>query len=317
MSLPVRLKLMALSVGWIAAATGIATARDALTPPPPSQKLQPVDENDKHAPPERRRDKADRRSADKPTFAKPVPKRVPAKRQLPRGFVDLADIAPSIEVDMRYAGGFNFVGSPVDGYSANRCVLARPVAMALARVQQSLQGEGLGLRVYDCYRPVRAVRHFLRWARRGGAGTAPGRATKYFYPRIRRSQVIPRGYVAERSSHSRGTAVDLTLVNKGEGAGEKRGRPSTIEAVLTATPAATCLSPSLGRDNRLDMGTAWDCFDVKSHTFAPGIAHQARANRRRLFDAMKGAGFRNYKREWWHYSMSLPGYRRGRDFPVE
>ncbi len=226
--------------------------------------------------------------------------------KLPRGFVDLARIAPAVRIEMRYATARNFTGRKVRGYRANRCILARPVALALARVQSSVRAQGYDLKVFDCYRPARAVQAFVHWAegRRGGS------TTKFYYPRIARQRIIPLGYVARRSSHSRGTAIDLTLVR----ASETGSRPKTSSARRDRA-GASCIAGSTASE--LDMGTTWDCFDVLSHTYHKGISATAKANRKRLLRAMQAEGFRNYKREWWHFSMSLRRYTRLRDFPIE
>ncbi len=232
---------------------------------------------------------------------------------LPRGFVYLSDVAPGIIEDMRYAGPRNFTGSAVPGYRAARCILARPVATALQRVQRSIAAKGYGLKVYDCYRPKRAVAAFVAWARGGGKSGDP-----YYYPRIQRHRIIPLGYVARRSSHSLGTAVDLTLVRRnGDRAGSKS--EAAEGAIGQAKTSQGCTAPKSSRrpDNTIDMGTSWDCFDVLSHTNARDIPSAARVNRRLLLNAMQAQGFRNYAREWWHFSMPLRAYKKAREFPVE
>lgn len=208
---------------------------------------------------------------------------------------------------MRYATTHNFTGRPVPGYRANRCILAAPVARALARVQAAVARDGLTLKVYDCYRPTQAVAAFMRWAQRDGG------ATKYYYPRIARQRIIPLGYIARRSSHSRGTAIDLTLVRRTPGTG-----PSPANPPQARRRGSSCISPTPEpAPASLDMGTSWDCFDVKSHTYHRRLTREAWANRRRLLRAMNAQGFRNYKREWWHFSMSLRQFTRLRSFPVE
>ena len=227
-----------------------------------------------------------------------------ADKKLPRGFVYLDSLAPDIISEMRYATPSNFTGRRVPGYRANRCILARPVARALARVQKSAKSAGYTLKVYDCYRPTRSVRAFFRWAQ--GRFGSPNKA---YYPRIARNRVIPLGYIARRSSHSRGTAVDLTLVklNKTNATPRASSRDST--SCTNPKPEASPAS--------IDMGTSWDCFDELSHTRHGSITKTARANRQRLMRAMHAQGFRNYKREWWHYSMSLQRFKRGHNFPIE
>jgi D-alanyl-D-alanine dipeptidase len=255
---------------------------------------------------------------------------------LPAGFVRLLAIAPGIRQDMRYATADNFTGARVAGYEAGTCILARPVAEALRRVHERLSTDGYGLKVFDCYRPARAVKAFMMWAD-GGAGTG----LPAYFPRIARSQVIPLGYVATRSSHSLGTAVDLTLVHlagaKVAGGAGALASPSADGASRAAAGApeatradgsksagggdnesATCLDATrFNRDpDEVDMGTAFDCFDVRSHTHTRAVSAAQRASRRRLLEAMSRAGFRNYKREWWHFSLPADGFGKTRDFQV-
>jgi D-alanyl-D-alanine dipeptidase len=195
------------------------------------------------------------------------------------------DLAPGIELDVRYAGSDNFVGAPVDGYEEPLCLLSAPAARALARVQQDLEAEGLGLRVFDCYRPQRAVAHFARWAR----DLADQRTRAAYYPRVPKQELFARGYVAERSGHSRGSTVDLTLV-------ERRSDRSTAP---------------------LDMGTPFDLFDERSHTESPEVTPAQRARRLRLRAAMERRGFRNYPLEWWHYTLAdEPSPETAFDVPV-
>ena len=130
-----------------------------------------------------------------------------AAERLPEGFVYLREVAPGIVQDMRYAGFDNFTGRPLPGYAAPECVLRRAVAQALARVQADLARENLGLKVYDCYRPARAVAAFVRWAQSADDG-----ASKRFYPALEKRSLFAQGYIAAHSGHSTGMAVDLTLV---------------------------------------------------------------------------------------------------------
>ena len=188
--------------------------------------------------------------------------------------VDVRELEPSIRTDIRYAGSDNFVGGPVDGYESPACLLARPAAEALAGVQRELAAEELGLLVYDCYRPQRAVDHFVRWA----ADTADLGTKEAYYPNVEKSRLFEEGYIAERSGHSRGATIDLTLVRA---------------PVAADAPA----------DEPLDMGTPYDFLDPRSHTESPEVADEQRANRLRLRAAMEAGGFRNYEAEWWHYTL--------------
>jgi zinc D-Ala-D-Ala dipeptidase len=219
---------------------------------------------------------------------------------LPDGFVRIKEVSPTIREDIRYAGPDNFVGRPLRGYEAGLCILRTEAARALARVQEGLAGKGLGLVVYDCYRPKRAVADMLRWAQApGGPRFGP------FHPATERRSLVAQGYVAVRSLHSTGLAVDLGL------------------ARLDATPVPVglrgdCTAPVevRGHQGALDFGTAFDCFDQRSSASARGLPSRAAANRRQLIKAMAEQGFTNYPREWWHFSYV--GSRRGPalDFPI-
>ena len=199
------------------------------------------------------------------------------------GMVDIRELAPDIDVEMRYAGEDNFTGAPVPGYEANRCWLLRPVAEALARVQAGLRAQGYGLRIYDCYRPAHSVRSFVRWV---AAPDDPVQKARW-YPGVDKRALMP-GYIAETSGHSRGATVDLTL---------------------QSCTAGGCMP--------LDMGTPFDFFDPRAHTDAPGLDPAQRANRDRLRAAMAGQGLANYPQEWWHYSLKPePDPGTAYDFPV-
>lgn len=216
----------------------------------------------------------------------------PAQAQsLPPGFVYLHEIEPGILQDMRYAGSDNFTGRALPGYGAGECVLRRDVALALKRVQAALAQSGLSLKTYDCYRPRRAVAAMARWANDGASGSA----TKRFYPELDKRTLFAAGYIAARSAHSAGTAVDLTLVKL---------PPPRAEAFDPAARYAPCTTPATARapDNSLDMGTGFDCFDARSHTASRALTPAQRQARSQLLAAMRAQGFKNYFREWWHFS---------------
>ena len=170
--------------------------------------------------------------------------------------VDVQRLAPDIRVEMRYATSNNFTGAPLPGYEANRALMRREAAAALAKVQQGLRGRGLGLLVYDAYRPVRATEAMVAWTER-----------------VRRQDLIRDGYIASRSRHNLGVAIDLTLID-----------------LDTGLP--------------LEMGTAYDEFSVAAHT-ANAIGRVAE-HRRWLVEAMESEGFTNYEQEWWHFSFEVP-----------
>jgi zinc D-Ala-D-Ala dipeptidase len=213
------------------------------------------------------------------------------------------DIDPSILQDIRYATPNNFTGREVPGYAAAECMLLRDVAEALSRVQQGLLQHKLSLKVYDCYRPRRAVRAFESWVRNPELDPQ----LKRFHPNLEKSELIGLGYIASVSGHSRGDTVDVTLVSLPI----RKARPFKIDAAY-----GSCAGPPEARapDGSVDMGTSFDCFDPLSHTKAPGLTPQQQRWRQALVEAMAEQGFRNYQKEWWHFTY-MPE-RRGRTFDV-
>jgi zinc D-Ala-D-Ala dipeptidase len=204
------------------------------------------------------------------------------QRELPAGFVDAASVVPGLIVDMRYTTTDNFTGRPVDGYEAPVCILTERAATALLEVQNELRPFGLGLKVFDCYRPARAVAQFVRWA----ADPADTLRKAEFYPELDKSRLFELGYIAERSGHSRGSTVDLTLVE-------------------------------LTHGNELFMGTGWDLFSRLSWPMDGRIEPEHRALRMLLRSLMMKHGFRPYDQEWWHFTLNgEPFPDTYFDFPV-
>ncbi len=156
---------------------------------------------------------------------------------------------------MRYAGPNNFTGHPLPGYDAPECVLKREAAEALARVEADLAPQHLGLKVYDCYRPTRAVSAFAHWAQSAGDGT-----TQRFYPKLDKLRLFSLGYIASHSAHSEGIAVDLTLVPL------PCRRPAAAFDPHAAYGPCTAPAGQRAPDTSLDMGTGFDCFDDKART---------------------------------------------------
>ena len=195
--------------------------------------------------------------------------------------VALAPLAPTVVQDMRYFGPHNFVGRPITGYEAPQCWLSRPAAQALARVQQDLAPHGLRLKVFDCYRPQQAVDDFVRW----GADLSDQRTKAEYYPRVPKAELFARGYIAEKSGHSRASTADLTLV------------------VHDAARAARVLQGPLAAGQEVDMGTPFDLFDEQSHTEYAGSSAPVRHNRLWLRAFMQSHGWRNLPEEWWHYTL--------------
>ena len=220
---------------------------------------------------------------------------------LPPGFVYLAAVDPTIRQDIRYAGSFNFLGRPAAGYRAGECILTAPAAQALAAVQAELAGRGLTLVVWDCYRPAAAVADFMAWSR----NAADSRMARIFHPTVDKSRLVAEGYISARSTHARGSTVDLGFGARNAPAGRRGEGP--------------CTAPSGQRvdEGTLDFGTAFDCFDPRSALADRRIGASARTNRRLLRDVMGRHGFRGYDREWWHFQLRDEPFPTGSfDFPV-
>lgn len=222
----------------------------------------------------------------------------------PDDFVYLRDIDPGIQQDIRYAGDNNFVGRPLAGYDAAECVVKRAVGIALEKVQRELAAQNLSLKMLDCYRPARASRDMVAWAQDG----VETPAQKRYNPSFSKRDLFRLGYIAERSGHSTGAAIDLTLADL---------RRSGAAAFDPTKAYADCTAPELTRapEASIDMGTGYDCSDPKAHTAASMITAAQRKSRNILVAAMARQGFVNYARQWWHFS--LPGVgTRAYDFPI-
>ncbi len=224
---------------------------------------------------------------------------------LPGGFVYLRDVDPSIIQDIRYATSNNFVGHPLAGYNAGECVVKREVALRLKAIQAELAKQNLSLKMFDCYRPTRAVADMVAWSRNGKETPADQR----FNPAFRKADLFRLGYIAFYSGHSTGAALDLTLVDL------KADNSARFDP---AKSYADCTAPAAARapEGSIDMGTGYDCTDVKAHTAAPSITPEQRHWRKALVAAMAGQGFVNYWKEWWHFSLrgaGGPAY----DFPIQ
>ncbi|MDR3461295.1 MAG: M15 family metallopeptidase [Beijerinckiaceae bacterium] len=201
---------------------------------------------------------------------------------IPPFFTDLAALIPSLILDIRYASAGNFIGEPVDGYQAPRGLLTQEAARALAAVQDDLAASGLGLKVFDAYRPARAVRHFVRWAR--DADDIRGKAE--YYPHLDKPDLFRLGFIAADSAHCRGSTVDLTLI-------------------------------ALASGDELPMGSAFDFFGPESTLNYSGLSPNEFANRERLHAAMAARGFEGFAQEWWHFTLRDEPYPATRfDFPI-
>jgi zinc D-Ala-D-Ala dipeptidase len=203
---------------------------------------------------------------------------------MPDDFVDVSDYLPEAVYDIRYYTGNNFVGDKVDGYLAPKCILQKQAAEALVKVAEQAAGQGLVLMLFDCYRPQRAVDHFLRWAQ----DLADTRTKQAYYPNLGKDKLVGE-YIADRSGHSRGATIDLTLARR----------------------------DAEGHWQELDMGSPFDMFDPVSNTDHPGIGESQHRNRQLLKTLMEGQGFSNYPLEWWHFSLVPEPYPETYfDFPV-
>ncbi|MFJ6570150.1 M15 family metallopeptidase [Streptomyces sp. NPDC091292] len=225
------------------------------------------------------------------TSATAAPAREGAEPKAPPQFVALRDVDPTIIQEIRYITPHNFVGEPIDGYRAPMCILTEPAARALRTAQRALLRQGYSLKVYDCYRPQRAVDHFVRWAK----DLDDQRMKAEFYPLVDKTRLFADGYIAEKSGHSRGSTVDLTVV-------KLPALPT--RAYVPGERLTPCYGPHDQRfpDNSVDMGTGFDCFDTLSHTDDPRITGSQRAHRDRLRDVLSRQGFVNLPEEWWHFT---------------
>lgn len=224
--------------------------------------------------------------------------------ELPKFFTYLKAVDPTIIQEMRYFGSHNFLGRPVKGYKAAECILTLPAAKALKKVQDRLRPKGLSLKVYDCYRPQRAVNDFVSWSKK----PKDTKTKSEFYPTLKKSRLFGLGYIARRSTHSRGSTVDLSIV----------ALPLKDQPKHDMSNQAACYGPLQKRfaDNSLDFGTGYDCFHEKSHTRS-NVGVTANKNRDLLVREMAAVGFENYRKEWWHFSLKNEPYRRKHfDFPI-
>ena len=184
------------------------------------------------------------------------------------GFVSVGDAIPDVLLDIRYYSSFNFIGERIDGYEEPVALVTREAAQALKEVSNEAMERGFRLRIFDAYRPQKAVDHFVRWAK----DLKDIRMKAFFYPGLEKKDIIPRGYIAEHSGHSRGSTVDLTLFD-----------------MMT--------------QQDLDMGGMFDFFGELSHPDYPGISEVQHANRMLLQKIMVKHGFRPLETEWWHFTL--------------
>lgn len=189
------------------------------------------------------------------------------------GFVTLTDVVPDVLLEIRYFSTYNFVGERINGYEEPVALVTKEAAAALKEVSLYLKEKGYILKIYDAYRPQRAVDHFKAWAE----DLADTLMKPYFYPLKNKNVLFKEGYIASHSGHSRGSTLDLTILDMNTG-------------------------------KEVDMGGTFDYFGEKSHTAFEGITPQQKANREILKEAMERFGFRNYPTEWWHFTLKNEPY---------
>lgn len=212
-------------------------------------------------------------------------------QDVPAGFVEIREVIPDIILDLRYCTNHNFLGVPVEGYKAEKCYLTKAAADSLAKIQAELKKFNLSLKIYDAYRPQRAVDHFVKWAK----NFADTITKKEFYPTVDKSRLFADGYIAQKSGHSRGSTVDLTIVPI----------PLPHQPEFDINNQCGCYESADKRfkDNSIDMGTGFDCFSEFSHTLNFNLSPQQRANRLLLKSLMDKYGFKNLAEEWWHFTL--------------
>ncbi|WP_392469583.1 M15 family metallopeptidase [Sphingobacterium cellulitidis] len=190
------------------------------------------------------------------------------QKEIPNSFVELKKMVPNIEIELRYFGNHNFMGRRVKGYEANKVYISKEAAKSLVLIQKELNQMGLGIKVFDAYRPQQAVDNFKEWA----LDIADSTAKQEFYPDVDKRDLFKLGYIAEKSGHSRGSTIDLTIIN-------------------------------LTDKKELDMGTGFDFFGEPSHHDYSEISDAQKANRKLLRGIMVKYGFKAIEEEWWHYTL--------------
>ena len=184
------------------------------------------------------------------------------------GFVSVGEVIPDVLLDIRYYSSFNFIGERIDGYEEPAALLTREAAQALKEASNEAMEQGFRLKIYDAYRPQKAVDHFVRWAK----DPEDIRMKAFFYPELEKKEIIPQGYIAEHSGHSRGSTVDLTLFD-------------------------------MATQQDVDMGGTFDFFGELSHPDYSGVSEVQHANRMLLQSLMVKHGFRPLETEWWHFTL--------------
>ena len=201
---------------------------------------------------------------------------------LPEGFIKLNDIDNTIIVDLKYSTKSNFTGKTVRGYKSNTAILSNEASIALINAQNDFKKLGYSLIVFDAYRPQSAVDFFFEWSK----DLNDTINKNSYYPNINKSQLFAQGYIAKKSGHSRGSTVDVSLVD-------------------------------LSTMKQIDMGSIYDYFGIQSSTFYPNISDSQKNNRMILYNIMINNGFKNYSKEWWHFTLENEPFQEYFDFLVD
>ena len=197
-------------------------------------------------------------------------------QELPENFVLIKDFVPSISVEMRYGTNNNFTGKPIPGYESRQAVITITTASALKKVQKELNKLGLGLKIFDAYRPQKAVDYFIKWSDQPSDTIMKNK----YYPNLKKENLFDLGYIALKSGHTRGSTVDVTLLYV---SGPKKGK-------------------------EVDMGSVWDLFGVRSGYAYEAISNSQKENRKLLSELMITHEFLPYDKEWWHFSLNNEPY---------
>ena len=197
-------------------------------------------------------------------------------QELPENFVLIKELIPSIVIEMRYDTNNNFTGRPIPGYGSRQAVITIATANALKKVQKELNKLGLGLKIFDAYRPQKAVNHFMKWSDQPSDTIMKNK----YYPNLKKNTLFDLGYIASKSGHTRGSTIDLTLLYV---SGPEKGK-------------------------EVDMGSVWDLFGARSGYGYEAISIIQKANRKLLRELMVAHKFLPYDKEWWHFSLNNEPY---------
>ena len=196
-----------------------------------------------------------------------------SSQTLPKGFSYVSEIDVTIKKELRYATSNNFIGKPIDGYLKDSLIISTPAAKALKKIQTKLMLSGLSLKIFDAYRPQQAVDHFVRWAKVMNDTLMK----QLYYPDVQKSELFTLGFIASKSGHTRGSTVDLSIVD-------------------------------VKTNKEVDMGSSYDFFGEKSHPFYKKITEAQMKNRMLLRTIMIKNGFIPYDNEWWHFTLKDEPY---------